>query len=176
MTVLWILVIFAIVSALHLYVLREVKNGHSATVFTLNLSTMFIVIGQAHPKALPSAFLGIGILMLCIYYHNVDFESIKKFQLNLSKLSASRTSSPNLNSSPKNIFKKILHYLFLNTENKEEIIGDLLEQYEYMQDSGYSNFKRIKNLLRQIFVIKLSLIKTKIENAFTVNRKIDKNN
>lgn len=74
------------------------------------------------------------------------------------------------------IIKDFLSYLFSKAKNKEEIIGDLLEQDEYIKESGYSNFKRIKNLLSQIFIIKLSLIKTKIENVFSVNRKIDKNN
>lgn len=64
-------------------------------------------------------------------------------------------------------------YLFLNAKNREEIIGDLLEQDEYMKVLGYSDSKRIKNMLIQIFVINIALIKTKIENAFSMNKKIN---
>jgi len=43
-----------------------------------------------------------------------------------------------------------------------------------MKELRYSNFKRVKNMLIQIFMIKVSLIKTKIENALSMDRKIDK--
>lgn len=73
---------------------------------------------------------------------------------------------------PVNIAKKTLPYLFFLSKNKEEIIGDLLEQDEYMKALEHSDSKRIRNILIQIFLISLLLIKTKIENLFSTVRKI----
>jgi len=69
--------------------------------------------------------------------------------------------------------KDILPYLFFMLKNKDEIIGDLIEQDNYMEELGSSNFKRTENMLTQIFVIVLSQIKTKFENIFSTNKKID---
>jgi len=72
------------------------------------------------------------------------------------------------------VSQKNLNYVFNRAENKEEIVGDLLEKDAKMKADEYSNPKRLKKMLYEVFWIKISLIKTKIENIFSKRKmKID---
>jgi len=178
---------------------KTLKSIYDITIFAIVAFIIILFIWQIPYFILQMLFLLVITLYLvtiyCIFSDSVHFTEKISLINNISSLISSTSSltkalifligeikisdlqiilTSKLNSSSGNTIRKFLGYVFFMCENKEEIIGDLLEQDEHMKELRYSNFKRVKNMLIQIFMIKVSLIKTKIENALSMDRKIDK--
>lgn len=84
--------------------------------------------------------------------------------------------------SQKNFTQKNLEHIFNRAENKEEIVGSLLEIDAYWKrkveecgDNSKELEKKLKQrrreMLKQIFIIKANSIKTKLEDLFSNKKK-----
>jgi len=106
-----------------------------------------------------------------------------RFIIKVIKSSRRLSSLVNKSYKSKDIFsQKDLDYIFYRAENKEEIVGDLLVEYARMKNElpdeslnpeKYEEMlKQIRReMLKQIFIIKINSIKTKIENIFSNKKK-----
>jgi len=64
-----------------------------------------------------------------------------------------------------------LDYIFHNSINREMYVGDLLERLAFMKKKKEPLRKIRREMLKQIFIIKINSIKMKIENIFS-NKKM----